>query len=338
MGKVIVRYWNTSIIRGGIGHVSLETCHDDNSPGIYISFWPKNPDVEYEYPLDKKNRYEIKQSEDGNSYLRTRYYDDEIGEGRTYDFKTKLYCLDLIEIEKAFEEFKNSDFCWSILGSSYFAKEKNQNCSGLVYSLLDRGGIAKFLSFFTKIKLDMKKYAPTPWGAVLGTAPFAFLLAFEVAKGGKLFDKGTKGCIEVAKEFDAKYPCSPDISDNDLLERAKHFDECYPELAGFYQACPASHLQSLMALPEIVLKFAPTFNFNGNVGLSISLAAVVISGIYISAFLTGSLATALVITPADVDAMVKEVAKSNGAYLTIAHQSPLIIDEEYQNLSLMIMR
>lgn len=153
----IVRIWLPRRINGefcvahsaeNVGHTSLETKE------IYASFWP-----DWEAETMKKNT--------GNGYINALLgtakgacngsLDRDIkGEAmenlnekeRQPDVVVILYSLNVEKINKSFMNFQESKVSdrWSLGGRNMFNKFNNdagQSCSGLVYDLLEAGGIFK---------------------------------------------------------------------------------------------------------------------------------------------------------------------------------------------------
>jgi hypothetical protein len=122
--QVKIYYWSNKI---GFGHVSLGTrgARDDNSNnGIYVSFWPQ-----YVIPQQFTN------------------YDGDMAQEKYKNPKEyELYNLKVDKLEEAFRKFRDSEYKWTPLGSS-FIFARNRNCSGLVSYLLIEGGINKYFPF-----------------------------------------------------------------------------------------------------------------------------------------------------------------------------------------------
>lgn len=150
--KVKIRIWSRNAEGSKVGHVSLET------KGRYVSFWPyidTKIDGAYEsaeYVVAKNDK----------SYLRTKKYDKEVGEQRKRDYKGCLYHLDVEKINKTFDEFIKSNFCWTRFASTGSAANLIQawrnregasldgksNCVLLVLCLLKAGGIEENFTLF----------------------------------------------------------------------------------------------------------------------------------------------------------------------------------------------
>lgn len=296
--KVIIRYWSTSIKEGGVGHVSLETIHDDGTSGIYVSFWPHVQDPKFQYPLAQEAKYTIKRSADGSSYLRTSLYDLTIGEGRPPEETIDLLSLDIFKIEQKFNLFKDSDFKWEIWGSSVFSSEQNQNCSGLVFSLLHEAGFTDLISFSTRMKIGMQ-WAPSGALVALCASPFVIFLVGKIVNEVAPF-LGGPGCAYASSIYVGSTPNVP------FSEEAfkKFFD--VSQFAEF-----------LYSTNEKI----------SSIGLAISLVITLAAIGYISFAGMGAVAKFAVITPADTYSYVKEAENRESTYLSGDSFINTIIDE-----------
>ena len=152
--KVTVRIWYPKYFgeNKSPGHVSLETFCGDNLDtktkgelGIYASFYPTG----------------------GQDLLR------DTDNGKTpADVEVNLYSLNVDKINEEYKKFVESDYNWSLFGSTFFKYEKTQNCSGLVAFLLKEGDINKLFSSSDHIKNGMML------GAIVGAAAGGFAGTF----------------------------------------------------------------------------------------------------------------------------------------------------------------
>lgn len=128
---VIIRIWKPEKF-GEIGHVSLETKVGDScgtkphgALGIYASIWPEQKTFMTTFfdqsPVHSKLHDDLVHYDDRNP---------EIYEIRTLDVKA---------INEAYKVFRKIKCNWNLLGSSIFKSKENQNCSGLVFYLLQQG-------------------------------------------------------------------------------------------------------------------------------------------------------------------------------------------------------
>ncbi len=290
MGEVKIYFWETPFKEGGVGHVSLKTFHDDNSKGIYASFWPLIGGEKYKD--HKENRYTLKKSIDGKSYLRTWEYDKEFKYNRPPKTTISINNLDVREIEKSFNEFKETDFRWEASGSSIFAAQQNQNCAGLVFYLLQKGGIYTSLGIFTRWKIRLKEWAPPSWEVAIVASPFAFFGGYSLKR------KVEQARMAIAvKEIDVLSTLSW-FDNNITSERegiAKKFIEKYSaDIVKYF----AGNLGWVLSVVD---------DFSGNFGLAISISITALAVGYISAVGLGSTASFAVVTPDNVVNISREV-------------------------------
>jgi len=131
--RITVRIWLPSYTkRRKLGHVSIQThIGGKNNTGNHISFWPKES-------IEKRNPFKSAKGE-----MKSLAH-DKIQEQSSPDFKIYLYDLDVEKINQEFSLLKDRDIDWWILGSSFLSPEIKKNCAGLVYDLLQKGGIEQF--------------------------------------------------------------------------------------------------------------------------------------------------------------------------------------------------
>lgn len=151
MNKVTIRAWIprksalSSIIRLNkpeMGHASLQThIGGSDGKGIYASFWPEDPISLINPTVSAKREDECTLADD-----KSRCPD------RLYEYKkVKFYMSDIIAISEAYRKFRNSNFNWGVFSSSFLAKKNSQNCAGLVYILLEAGGISQIIPKYKSI-------------------------------------------------------------------------------------------------------------------------------------------------------------------------------------------
>ena len=137
---VTLRVWRASVSCECVGHVSLKT------PNHYISLWPKEAKA-----TSRKMKYGILPTSMVLGDLKGCVEQDELAEGRVADVRINLYGLDITKIEKTYLEFKRNGLKWSLLADSeflswYFRYNNCYNCSGLVFALLEKGGISQLVN------------------------------------------------------------------------------------------------------------------------------------------------------------------------------------------------
>jgi tetratricopeptide (TPR) repeat protein len=136
--RVTLRIW-TGTNSKEVGHASIET------DKYYISFWPMGELKDLISRLDITTQLYFAPyllSEGVPSKLNT-LSEDVLLEGRLPDYRVSLDSLNPELINLAFEEFREKQCNWSLLPLPIISK--NQNCSGLVSYLLDRGGLPPYL-------------------------------------------------------------------------------------------------------------------------------------------------------------------------------------------------
>lgn len=130
-GNVVVRIW-LATAESKVGHVSLQT------DKYYISYWPTNKNIGANSMVSDILTDTISGWDAHHSTL----WEDIFNEQRISDVSVGL-TLDKDVINTTYEQFVSSGYRWSLLGSIV---KKSQNCSGLVYSLLDKGGINNIIN------------------------------------------------------------------------------------------------------------------------------------------------------------------------------------------------
>lgn len=139
--RVTVRIWDRKN-ESEVGHVSLET------PQYYISHWN-----------------EVKLGD------RT-FLEDVIAYQRLPDTRISLYTLDVEKIHVTYNNFRQSNCQWDLLGStvlSSMSQKNSQNCSGLTAVLLKVGGVEKLASLYWHPFKDVLKDSAILGGAIIWT-------------------------------------------------------------------------------------------------------------------------------------------------------------------------
>ncbi len=174
-GNVIIRIWLQND-QSTVGHASIQT------DKYYISFWPTTP------KLGSNNIFNDILIDTMNGWDATHHtlWQDIYNEQRLPDARISIK-LDTNSINDTYEQFIKTGHNWSLLGSIF---KKSQNCSGLVLSLLNKGGIENLVNLndifyieskvsnfinYTNVALDIVDVIATPMYIV--APPFALFPA-----------------------------------------------------------------------------------------------------------------------------------------------------------------
>lgn len=124
---------------GNVGHASLQTKE------IYASFWP-------DWELARKSPTMSALLGEAKGVLMPSPDADNANEGKLPEVVVVLNSLDVKAINDKFNKFAQSSTAknWSLFGENMFNVFNSgggQSCSGLVYSLLNAGGIKNLVSW-----------------------------------------------------------------------------------------------------------------------------------------------------------------------------------------------
>ncbi len=164
VGNVIIRIWLPTS-KKETGHVSLQT------ETHYISFWP----IDNNFSIDPFTNLII-ESHIGRFAKHNNIWDDIRDENRLPDARLSLK-LDTNAINKAYEEFAKSKYQWSLLGSMFM---NSQNCSGLVYYLLMKGGFKLDPSTIAQFTMQQSIVTGTVAAATSTASMWGPLIAYPV--------------------------------------------------------------------------------------------------------------------------------------------------------------
>lgn len=174
-GNVTIRVWLPDDSTK-VGHASIQT------DKYYISFWPTNPKI------GSNNIFSdlLVDTASGWNAMHNTLWQDIYSEQRLPDARISIN-LNEKAINDTYEQFIKSGYNWSMMGSIF---KKSQNCSGLVLSLLYKGGIENLVNinelfyiesklsnsiFYTNIALDIVDMISVPLSIV--APPFALFPA-----------------------------------------------------------------------------------------------------------------------------------------------------------------
>lgn len=151
-----------------VGHVSLETSTH------YVSWWPKN-ELGYINVVHSENRTLV---------------DDIKDEGGQPDLVVTLYSLDVAKIDLAFADIQKTDCGYVLMGDKPTVRLKNtregDNCCGMVYKLLRRGGIDKLTGYFEDLEVQYLMVRPMPFATFIKHAKERECALYPVTRQFKL--------------------------------------------------------------------------------------------------------------------------------------------------------
>lgn len=312
-----------------LGHVALRVHFEGKEQ--YISFWPGTCHTTYNQSqnvCDKSKPHFHSIDEDDLLYRKPP------------SFKHKLYSLDIKAIQCEFEKFQPQCF-WHLLGSSFINwDEKIKNCAGLVYHLLEIGGINRLVGqlSLTRLKIGAKLWAPSGRKVGFFTLLFTPFISHQIPRLFSAFSKAVESKETLDKEVktfqdtssklveslrqlcyttlnEPRGVCSVDRADNPCSEAIECLEQLPNRIDNANSACQSSfqkcfsEFNSLTSyLPSFIRRFfADSYwlftaieDYITPVGLGICVGFTLLAMSYVAFAGLGATAKFAVVTPEDI--------------------------------------